>query len=118
MLLVSTLATVNAAAPTLRQSGYSPYHRENQSENNQVTGVAYAQRAPAESPHWPGGGDGWWAIHTESCAKIAAAVMCPTQTLGGILFTRSVCGTFLRDSRMLVGDIFAHTEMMAAPVLL
>lgn len=110
-VLVFNTCTVTAAADHDARAAIRRAHRENPQARIVVTGC-YAQRAPEELSNLPGV---TWVVgnsHKHLAAEIAAGspaqrdfVALESLALSGPAFT-------------LVGDIFAHTELIAAPVLL
>ena len=107
-LVVFNTCTVTAAADEDARAAIRRAHRENPGARIMVTGC-YAQRAPGEVAALPGV---TWVVgnsHKHRVAEIAAGgaqrdfVPLETVAMSGPAFT-------------LVGDIFAHTELMAAPV--
>ena len=108
-LVVFNTCTVTAAADEDARAAIRRAHRENPDARIMVTGC-YAQRAPDEVAALPGV---TWVVgnsHKHRVAEIAAGsaqgdfVPVETLALSGPAFT-------------LVGDIFAHTELMATPVI-
>ncbi len=115
-LVVLNTCTVTSSADQDARAAIRRIHRENPDARIMVTGC-YAQRAPAEIASLPGV---TWVVgnsHKHEVAEIAAApfsrgdaphhsqnfVALETVALSSPAFT-------------LVGDIFAHTELIAAPV--
>jgi threonylcarbamoyladenosine tRNA methylthiotransferase MtaB len=111
-LVVLNTCTVTAAADQDARAAIRRIHRENPAARIMVTGC-YAQRAPQELAALPGV---TWVVgnsHKHRVAEIAAQgphdaslqnfVPLETLALSAPAFT-------------LVGDIFAHTELIAAPV--
>ncbi len=107
-LVVLNTCTVTAAADQDARAAIRRVHRGNPNTKILVTGC-YAQRAPEEVAALPGV---TWVVgnsHKHQVAEIAAGA--PT-------------GNFVSLDRLalssppftLVGDIFAHTELVAAPV--
>jgi threonylcarbamoyladenosine tRNA methylthiotransferase MtaB len=107
-LVVFNTCTVTAAADEDARAAIRRVHRENPKARIMVTGC-YAQRAPREVAALPGV---TWVVgnsHKHRAAEIAAGtaardfVALETLALSAPVFT-------------LVGEIFAHTELIAAPV--
>jgi threonylcarbamoyladenosine tRNA methylthiotransferase MtaB len=109
-LVVLNTCTVTAAADQDARAAIRRAHRENPDAKILVTGC-YAQRAPQEVAALPGV---TWVIgnsHKHLAVEIAAAgaetrpdfIPLETVALSAPAFT-------------LIGDIFAHTELIAAPV--
>lgn len=107
-LVVFNTCTVTAAADEDARAAIRRAHRENPDARIMVTGC-YAQRAPREVAALPGVS---WVVgnsHKHRVAEIAAGasgqdfVSLEALSLSGPAFT-------------LVGDIFAHTELVAAPI--
>jgi threonylcarbamoyladenosine tRNA methylthiotransferase MtaB len=109
-LVVLNTCTVTAAADQDARAAIRRAHRENPDAKILVTGC-YAQRAPQEVAALPGV---TWVIgnsHKHLAAEIAAAglqarpdfIPLETVALSAPAFT-------------LTGDIFAHTELVAAPI--
>ena len=107
-LVVFNTCTVTAAADEDARAAIRRAHRENPNARIMVTGC-YAQRAPREVASLPGVA---WVVgnsHKHRAAEIAAGtaardfVPLETLSLSAPAFT-------------LVGEIFAHTELGAAPV--
>lgn len=140
-VVVLNSCTVTAAADSDLRATVRKIHRENPSARILVTGC-YAQRAPEEIAALPGV---TWVVgnsHKASVAEIASAGLQPTQlTLDVVSNKKNVAGlaesshfevaqagpadlvpvNVLSDAThatgvQVVGDIFAHTELMAAPV--
>jgi threonylcarbamoyladenosine tRNA methylthiotransferase MtaB len=107
-LVVFNTCTVTAAADEDARAAIRRVHRENPDARIMVTGC-YAQRAPREVASLPGV---TWVVgnsHKHRAAEIAAGaaardfVPLETLSLSASAFT-------------LVGEIFAHTQLVAAPV--
>ena len=105
-IVVLNTCTVTAAADQDARAAIRRVHRANPNAKIMVTGC-YAQRAPEEVAGLPGV---TWVVgnsHKHQVAEIAASsnafVSLETLALSAPAFT-------------LVGDIFAHTELIAAPV--
>jgi threonylcarbamoyladenosine tRNA methylthiotransferase MtaB len=116
-VVVLNTCTVTAAADQDARSAIRRVRRENPAAKIVVTGC-YAQRAPEEIATLPGVSLVIGNSHKHQVAHIALAEtpasrsFVPIDTLGG-------CGqrTTTDDHRpIFVSDIFAHTELLAAPV--
>ena len=107
-LVVLNTCTVTASADQDVRSSIRRIHRQNPACRIVVTGC-YAQRAPAELSAIPGVS---WVIgnsHKHAIADLA----CGGSSVGNFV----PLGTLeAPPSQILVGDIFAHTELLAAPV--
>ena len=102
-LVVLNTCTVTASAEEDARQAIRRVHRENPGCRILVTGC-YAQRAPQEVASLPGVG---WVVgnsHKGEIGEIVAA---------GHNF---VPLSSLAQARIIIGDIFAHTELEAAPV--
>jgi threonylcarbamoyladenosine tRNA methylthiotransferase MtaB len=124
-LVVLNTCTVTAAADQDARAAIRRIHRENPQARIMVTGC-YAQRAPQELASLPGV---TWVVgnsHKHQIAEIAAGTL-----LGGTGQEATLPGGLAEDKKnfisleavalsapafTLVGDIFAHTELVAAPV--
>jgi len=113
--VVLNTCTVTAAADQDARAAIRRIHRENPGAKILVTGC-YAQRAPEEVAALQGV---TWVVgnsHKHKIAEIAAA--------GPLLSDKHEAGNFVSLERVslsapaftIVGDIFAHTELIAAPV--
>jgi len=112
---VLNTCTVTASADADARAAIRRIHRENPECKIMVTGC-YAQRAPAEIAALPGV---TWVVgnsHKSLVAKIAAASFVSDSNARNFVSLDQLRSLSLDDSRMLVGNIFAHTELMAAPV--
>jgi len=106
-VVVLNTCTVTAAADQDARAAIRRLHRENPAAKILVTGC-YAQRAPQEIATLPGVS---WVVgnsHKHRVAEIASGiskdfVSLESVALSGPAFT-------------MIGDIFAHTELIAAPV--
>jgi len=106
-LVVLNTCTVTAAADQDARAAIRRVHRENPAAKILVTGC-YAQRAPEEIAALPGVS---WVVgnsHKHQVAEIASGtsrdfISLESLSLSAPAFT-------------VVGDIFAHTELVAAPV--
>src|SRR5215475_5519859 len=108
-LVVLNTCTVTASADQDARAAIRRIHRENPACKILVTGC-YAQRAPEELATLPG----VTRVIGNSHKQHVAAVAAQTYLVGSSSFVplRSLEGS----DRLLVGNIFAHTELLAAPV--
>jgi threonylcarbamoyladenosine tRNA methylthiotransferase MtaB len=109
-LVVLNTCTVTAAADQDARAAIRRAHRENPDAKILVTGC-YAQRAPQEVAVLPGV---TWVIgnsHKHLAAEFAATGM---HTRPDFILLETV--TLSAPAFTLIGDIFAHTELVAAPV--
>lgn len=132
-VVVLNTCTVTAAADQDARAAIRRAHRANPAAKILVTGC-YAQRAPQEIAALPGV---TWVVgnsHKHVAAEIAAgAFASPSFSEADLDSSSSVCAESAADSRShnfvsleqisfsapaftLIGDIFAHTELIAAPV--
>jgi threonylcarbamoyladenosine tRNA methylthiotransferase MtaB len=102
-LVVLNTCTVTASADHDARAAIRRIHRENPQCRILVTGC-YAQRAPEELSALPGV---TWVVGNSHKDRIGEVAIPP-----GGFFPASG----LMAPQTLVGDIFAHTELMAAPV--
>lgn len=105
-IVVLNTCTVTEGADKDARASIRRLQRDNPGCKILVTGC-YAQRAPEELAALPGVS---WVVgnsHKQQVAEIATA------NQENIVSVASL----LRGSNVLVGDIFAHTELMAAPVM-
>ena len=106
-LVVLNTCTVTAAADQDARAAIRRVHRENPGAKILVTGC-YAQRAPQEIASLPGVS---WVVgnsHKHQVAEIASGAARDFVSLEGLALSGPAF-TF-------VGNIFAHTELIAAPV--
>jgi threonylcarbamoyladenosine tRNA methylthiotransferase MtaB len=106
-VVVLNTCTVTASADRDARASIRRIHRDNPGARILVTGC-YAQRAPEELSALPGVSLVVGNSHKHRLAEYAAP-LAPGD--GFVPLTRIGI-----DSRLIVGDIFAHTELMAAPV--
>lgn len=106
-VVVLNTCTVTASADQDARAAIRRIHRENPEARILVTGC-YAQRAPAELSGLPGVSLVVGNSHKHDLADYASPLP------GGFVPVGHIGGT--PDSQVIVGDIFAHTELMAAPV--
>jgi threonylcarbamoyladenosine tRNA methylthiotransferase MtaB len=108
-VLVFNTCTVTAAADQDARAAIRRAHRDNPRARILVTGC-YAQRAPEELSSLPGVS---WVVgnsHKHLAAEIAAGSLAPENFVSLEELALSA------PSFTIVGDIFAHTELIAAPV--
>jgi len=105
-LVVFNTCTVTAAADQDARAAIRRVHRENPGAKILVTGC-YAQRAPQEVGALPGV---TWVVgnsHKHRVADVALSAAAPN-----FIPISELSGA----AHILVGDIFAHTELIAAPL--
>ena len=107
-VVVLNTCTVTASADQDARATIRRIHRENPEAKILVTGC-YAQRAPEELSALPGVSLVVGNSHKHQLAEYAA----PLVSRGSFVLIAQIRGD---DSKLIVGDIFAHTELMAAPV--
>jgi threonylcarbamoyladenosine tRNA methylthiotransferase MtaB len=105
-VVVLNTCTVTASADQDARAAIRRIHRDNPAAKILVTGC-YAQRAPAELSALPGVSLVIGNSHKHALADYAAP---PANSKGFVPLAQ------IGDAKMIVGDIFAHTELMAAPV--
>ena len=111
-VVVLNTCTVTASADQDARAAIRRIHRENPDARILVTGC-YAQRAPEEISALPGVSLVVGNSHKHELASYAAPLTSDTagfRTVGSRSALQSL------QSTVIVGDIFAHTELMAAPV--
>ena len=114
---VLNTCTVTASADADARAVIRRIHRENPECKILVTGC-YAQRAPKELAALPGVA---WVVgnsHKHEIGALVAGVEVPSAG-GNFIPLDSVTNRQVTNSarqQILVGDIFAHTELLAAPV--
>ncbi len=106
-VVVLNTCTVTASADQDARAAIRRIHRENPEARILVTGC-YAQRAPEELAALPGVSLVVGNSHKHQLADYAAPV-----SRGGFVPLADIGNG---DAKLMVGDIFAHTELMAAPV--
>ena len=106
-VVVLNTCTVTASADQDARAAIRRIHRENPEARILVTGC-YAQRAPEELAALPGVSLVVGNSHKHQLADYAAPV-----SRGGFVPLADIGHG---DAKLMVGDIFAHTELMAAPV--
>jgi threonylcarbamoyladenosine tRNA methylthiotransferase MtaB len=107
-VVVLNTCTVTASADQDARATIRRIHRENPEARILVTGC-YAQRAPEELAALPGVSLVVGNSHKHQLADYAA----PLASRGGFVPLAHIGNG---DAKLMVGDIFAHTELMAAPV--
>jgi threonylcarbamoyladenosine tRNA methylthiotransferase MtaB len=110
-VVVFNTCTVTAAADQDARAAIRRAHRENPETKIMVTGC-YAQRAPGEVAALPGV---TWVVgnsHKHRVAEIAT----PDSNPHGQDFVPLEQVALSAPAFTLIGDIFAHTELIAAPV--
>ena len=111
-LVVLNTCTVTAAADQEARATIRRIHRENPGAKIMVTGC-YAQRAPQEIAALPGV---TWVVgnsHKHRIAEIAAQGPLDAALQNFVSLEKLALSA---PAFTLVGDIFAHTELVAAPV--
>jgi threonylcarbamoyladenosine tRNA methylthiotransferase MtaB len=108
-VVILNTCTVTASADQDVRAAIRRIHRENPAARILVTGC-YAQRAPEELSVLPGVSLVVGNSHKHDLASYAA----PLASDGGFVALHQI--GLDPPSTVIVGDIFAHTELMAAPV--
>jgi threonylcarbamoyladenosine tRNA methylthiotransferase MtaB len=108
-VVILNTCTVTASADQDARAAIRRIHRENPEAKILVTGC-YAQRAPQEIAALPGVSLVVGNSHKHELANYVSPLSGDT----GFVPLSSVAGS--DASPVVVGDIFAHTELMAAPV--
>lgn len=108
-VVVLNTCTVTATADQDVRSAIRRIHRQSPETKIVVTGC-YAQRAPEELSALPGVSLVVGNSHKHAIADYAA----PLAGANGFVPLREIGSA--QSSNIIVGDIFAHTELMAAPV--
>jgi len=108
-VVVLNTCTVTAAADQDVRSAIRRIHRTNPATKIVVTGC-YAQRAPEEISAIPGVS----VVVGNSHKRLVADYAAPLATAGGFVSLPSISAP--AEPNIVVGDIFAHTELLAAPV--
>jgi threonylcarbamoyladenosine tRNA methylthiotransferase MtaB len=108
-VVVLNTCTVTASADQDVRSAIRRIHRNNPETKILVTGC-YAQRAPGEISAIPGVSLVLGNSHKHALADYAV----PLTRAGGFVPVTQIGAA--EDSNIIVGDIFAHTELLAAPV--
>jgi threonylcarbamoyladenosine tRNA methylthiotransferase MtaB len=131
-VVVLNTCTVTASADQDARAAIRRIHRENPGAQILVTGC-YAQRAPEELSAIPGVslviGNSHKHVLAEFVAPLADKPGCPTHPIfwdewNSVERTTNGANDFVplarigapADANVIVGDIFAHTELTAAPV--
>lgn len=109
-LVVFNTCTVTSAADQDARAAIRRAHRENPQARIMVTGC-YAQRAPQELSSLPGV---TWVVGN-SHKHLAAQIASGSSTPGNFVALENLA--LSGPTFTMVGDIFAHTELIAAPVL-
>ncbi|MGH8459161.1 MAG: radical SAM protein, partial [Nevskiales bacterium] len=107
-VVVLNSCTVTAAADRDVRAAIRRIHRENPECRILVTGC-YAQRAPQELAHLPGVS---WVVGNSHKHEIAE-ILRPDAPVPSFVPLAQLDSA---HAQILVGDIFAHTELLAAPV--
>jgi threonylcarbamoyladenosine tRNA methylthiotransferase MtaB len=107
-VVVLNTCTVTASADQDARAAIRRIHRHNPGCRILVTGC-YAQRAPGELASLPGVN---WVLGN-SHKHAVGEVVCGSS---GFVPLTDIAGEGARATQTLVGDIFAHTELLAAPV--
>jgi threonylcarbamoyladenosine tRNA methylthiotransferase MtaB len=111
-VVILNTCTVTASADQDARAAIRRIHRENPGARILVTGC-YAQRAPQELSALPGVSLVVGNSHKHELASFVSPLVGDT----GFVPLSAVGGSDGSDrSNIVVGDIFAHTELMAAPV--
>ena len=108
-VVVLNTCTVTASADQDVRSAIRRIHRQSPATKILVTGC-YAQRAPEELSALPGVSLVVGNSHKHAIGEYAA----PLAAASGFVPLRDISAA--RETNVIVGDIFAHTELMAAPV--
>jgi len=114
-VVVLNTCTVTASADQDARAAIRRIHRENPGCKIVVTGC-YAQRAPQEIAALPGVSQVIGNSHKHQLAELASPHFVPVhqlRTANGELGTENPTR---QPARIFVSDIFAHTELLAAPV--
>jgi threonylcarbamoyladenosine tRNA methylthiotransferase MtaB len=114
-VVVLNTCTVTESADKDARAAIRRARRENPKCRILVTGC-YAQRAPEELARLPGV---TWVVgnsHKHKAAEIAMGTISPASGSGGFFPLKQLAAERPSIAELHVGDIFAHTELMAAPV--
>lgn len=106
-VVVLNTCTVTASADQDARAAIRRIHRDNPEAQIVVTGC-YAQRAPEEIAAIPGVSQVIGNSHKHQLAKILRPTFVPLSALSTAKQSS--------DTNIFVSDIFAHTELLAAPV--
>ena len=108
-VVILNTCTVTASADQDVRSAIRRIHRKNPDTKILVTGC-YAQRAPAELSAMPGVSLVVGNSHKHEVADRAV----PLTRVGGFVPLAQIGSA--AESNVIIGDVFAHTELLAAPV--
>jgi threonylcarbamoyladenosine tRNA methylthiotransferase MtaB len=114
-IVVLNTCTVTESADKDARAAIRRVRRENPEVRILVTGC-YAQRAPEELAGLPGV---TWVVgnsHKHRAAEIAFDAISPVTSRTGFFPLEQLAAGRPEVAALHVGDIFAHTELMAAPV--
>jgi threonylcarbamoyladenosine tRNA methylthiotransferase MtaB len=114
-IVVLNSCTVTAAADQDARAAIRRIHRENPGCQIVVTGC-YAQRAPEEVASLPGVARVIGNSHKHQLAEIVVASRAASRVPTNSGFVPLASLTPATRSEIFVSDIFAHTELLAAPV--
>jgi threonylcarbamoyladenosine tRNA methylthiotransferase MtaB len=126
-IVVLNTCTVTASADQDARAAIRRVHRENPNAQIVVTGC-YAQRSPEELASLPGVTQVIGNSHKHRLAEIALTNICEGENESATTATDFVAAEVLTSGRegqrpttddgrqVFVSDIFAHTELLAAPV--
>ena len=114
-LVILNTCTVTASADQDARAAIRRIHRENSGCRIVVTGC-YAQRAPEEIAALPGVSQVIGNSHKHQLAEIAAASGPAPAFVPLASLTAHQLPTTNDQQQIFVSDIFAHTELLAAPV--
>ncbi|HMK20776.1 MAG TPA: MiaB/RimO family radical SAM methylthiotransferase [Terriglobales bacterium] len=112
-IIVLNTCTVTASADQDARAAIRRVHRENPSAQIVVTGC-YAQRSPEELASLPGVAQVIGNSHKHQLAEIALSQDFPPN--GSFVPVSSLTEHRELGTALFVSDIFAHTELLAAPV--
>jgi len=119
-VVILNTCTVTASADQDVRATIRRIHRQNPDCRIVVTGC-YAQRAPEEIAALPGVQIVVGNSHKQDVAQIAAerlagAKLVPLLSICPVSASSLRTGDGIQPAEIIVGDIFAHTELVAAPV--
>jgi threonylcarbamoyladenosine tRNA methylthiotransferase MtaB len=116
-LVVINSCTVTVAADQDARAAIRRIRRQNRNAKIVVTGC-YAQRAPEEVAALPGVSAVIGNSHKHQLAQIALQENHSVESFGSFVPVQSLAGSREPEagSPIFVSDIFAHTELLAAPV--
>lgn len=112
-VVVLNTCTVTSSADQDARATIRRIHRNNPDARILVTGC-YAQRAPEEISALPGVSLVVGNSHKHQLAEIATAQHITESPSAGFVPLDAIAAT--PESSVIVGDIFAHSELLAAPV--